>query len=300
MIVREGGSVLRLIVWQWKFVLLSFVSATLVTVGYMHFDFHWLRLPAMPLAVVGAALGIFVSFRTNSCYQRWWEARKLWGRLINTSRHLSVQALHYIGDDKKAERTRILRRHIAYVHTLRCLLREQAPLDDEVVPAYLQPQERAAYRGSSNMTARLLDAQMADLVALNTVGAIDDFRLQGFDQSVRQLLDIQGGCERIKKTPLPRAYGFISERMIQTFSVLFPCALVAELGWATIGISMLVAFCFKLISETGRVLDDPFTMFWNGLPLMALSRTIEVNLLELMGEADLPPMIQPTKYGVLM
>ena len=129
---------------------------------------------------------------------------------------------------------------------------------------------------------------------------LNDFRLSDFDETIRHLLDIQGGCERIKKTPLPRAYGFFSERMIQWFSVLFPCSIVGHLGWGTIFISFLVSFCFKLISETGRVLEDPFNMYYNALPLGALSRTIEVNLLELMGEEDLPEMIKPTANGILM
>jgi putative membrane protein len=299
MIVALRGSVIRLVWWQWRFALMSTLAASAIVVGYEVLDYHWLRLPPVPLGVVGAALGIFVSFRTNSCYQRWWEGRKLWGRLINTSRHIAIQALRYLDDDHAETRTRIVRRHIAYVHTLRCLLRGQKPLEDEIVPTYIEAQEREGYVGSSNLTARLLDAQMKEFAALNQGDVVDDFRLQSLDESVRHLLDIQGGCERIKKTPLPRAYGLISERMIQWFSVMFPCVIVADVGWASIPISFLVAFCFKLISETGRVLEDPFNLFWNALPLMALSRTIEVNLLELLGEEDLPPMIEP-KNGVLM
>ena len=141
---------------------------------------------------------------------------------------------------------------------------------------------------------------MNELLPMNKSGVLNDFRLSDFDETIRHLLDIQGGCERIKKTPLPRAYGFFSERMIQWFSVLFPCSIVGHLSWGTIFISFLVSFCFKLISETGRVLEDPFNMYYNALPLGALSRTIEVNLLELMGEEDLPEMIKPSSDGILM
>ncbi len=299
MIVATKGSVIRLISWQWRFAVMSLAAATAVTVAYKTFDIDWFLLPATPLAVVGAALGIFVSFRTNSSYDRWWEGRKLWGRLINTSRHIAIQSQSYIAPFDEEASKRTVRRHIAYVHTLRCLLREQAPLEDEGVTDYLETEEAASYKGSSNMTARLLVSQLREFTEHNKRGDLNDFRLSDLDESVRHLLDIQGGCERIKKTPLPRAYGFFSERMIQWFSVLFPCSIVAQLGWGTIFISFLVAFCFKLISETGRVLEDPFNMYWNALPLGALSRTIEVNLLELTGETDLPPMVKPTG-GILM
>ncbi|MCA9619570.1 MAG: hypothetical protein KC731_11110, partial [Myxococcales bacterium] len=108
------------------------------------------------------------------------------------------------------------------------------------------------------------------------------------------------GCERIKKTPLPRGYAFIAERLIMAFSFLFPLATVAELGWFVIPVSVLVCLAFTLISEAGRVLEDPFSTFWNGLPLMALSRTIEVNLRQRLGETDLPPIPGPDKHGILM
>ena len=300
MIISESASVTRLILWQWRFAAMALTAATLVTVGHEVYGYQWFLLPTTPMAVVGAAMGIFVSFRTNSCYDRWWEGRKLWGRLINTSRHYAIQSLTYVAPTDEESSKRGIRRHISYVHTLRCLLREQAPLEDELVLQYIDAEEAASYQGSSNMTARLLNAQMSDLRSLSESEELNDFRFSDFDETIRHLLDIQGGCERIKKTPLPRIYGFFSERMILWFSVLFPCSIVGQMSWGTIFISFLVAFCFKLISETGRVLEDPFNLFWNALPLSALSRTIEVNLLELMGEEDLPEMVKPNPPGILM
>jgi len=271
-----------------------------VVLGFEIFEFTWLELPAIPLAVTGAALGIFCSFRTNSCYDRWWEGRKLWGRLINTSRHFAIECRGYLDPTHEGDRQQLVRRHISYVHCLRAILREQDPLADEDVLTYLNEEERVALQGSSNHTARLLDLQMTHLIRLNREGMIDDFRLQSFDESIRHLLDIQGGCERIKKTPLPRGYGFIADRMVLWFSYLLPCAIVKPLGWVTIPVSVLTVLCFRLISETGRVLEDPFNMYWNALPLGALSRTIEINLLELLGETDLPEPVRPNPPHVLM
>lgn len=275
-------------------------SSLFITVAYLEYDVHWLVLPQLPAVVVGAALGIFVSFRTNSSYDRWWEGRKLWGRLVNTSRHMAIEATHYIPNEAAAIRERVVRRHIAYVHTLRAVLRTQEPLEDDNVTSYLDDEALVALRGSSNHCARILTLQMADFVAMEKAGHIDAFRTQTFDETVRHLLDIQGGCERIKKTPLPRIYTFFAENMILWFSMLLPCALVTTLDWLTIPVTVLVAFGFKMISETGRVLEDPFNMFWNALPLSTLSRMIEINCLEIAGADELPEPWPPLSDYVIM
>jgi len=298
MIIGTKGSVLGLLKWQWKFMLFATLTSTAICVAHIHFELTWLKLPSFPLAVVGAALGIFVSFRTNSSYDRWWEGRKLWGRMINTSRHITLEAKQYLhGDDAKRA---VTRRHIAYVHTLRASLREQALLDDEHIVAYLDDDEKELFKTTSNGCNRLLERQMAVFTQQANDGHIDAFRLQSLDESIRHLLDIQGGCERIKKTPLPRIYGFFAERMIQWFSGLVPLALVPEMGWWAIPVAILVAFGFKMISETGRVLEDPFNMFWNGLPLSTISRMIEINVLDLMDETDLPAPHPPLSDTVIM
>ena len=82
MIVAEGGSVFRLLLWQWRAVVLYTVIGTVVT-SLHEFELLRFKLPALPLGVVGGALGIFVSFRTNNAYARWWEARGLWGKIVN-------------------------------------------------------------------------------------------------------------------------------------------------------------------------------------------------------------------------
>jgi putative membrane protein len=84
------------------------------------------------------------------------------------------------------------------------------------------------------------------------------------DQTLCALTDAQGGCERIKRTPMPRGYGFIAERLLLVYSCVFPLCVVAELHWWTVPVNLVVCLGFALISEAGRVLEDPFTMFYNG------------------------------------
>ncbi|TNE44666.1 MAG: hypothetical protein EP343_28820 [Deltaproteobacteria bacterium] len=304
MIVAERGSFLTLMYWQWRTVLVSLFSAGVVL--YLHEGLGWTKvvLPNLPLAVVGAALGIFVSFRTNSGYDRWWEGRKLWGRMINSSRHFATQVLSYFPHNKDGSpsplQKELVHRHIAYVHTLRCLLRLQDPLKDKEVTQYLTEDEQKALQGQTNMTHALLQSQSNALVGAANQGDLNEFRLQSMDRTIAALLDIQGGCERIKKTPVPRGYGFIAKRLIWFYAMLFPLGVISYLGYWTLPINVLVCLSFMLISEVGRVLEDPFNMYYNALPLHALSNTIERNLCQRLGETELAPATQPSDKGILM
>lgn len=300
MMVNNRGSVLALLRWQWKYATFATIGGALAFLLHTVVELDYTTLPGLPLAVVGGAIGIFVSFRTNSAYDRWWEGRKLWGRMINTSRHICSQAVSYLSaPELRDERDQLVHRHIAYVHTLRCLLRKQDPFADEDVMRHLTDAEKEALPSQSNTTHALLQSQLDACTRLSDAGHIDTFRLQGFDESVRHLLDIQGGCERIKKTPMPRGYGFIAEKLIQAYALLFPFSLVDELGWVIIPLNVLICLSFALISEAGRVLEDPFTMFWNGLPLSAISVTIERNLLDRIGKPG-PEGLVPDERGILM
>jgi putative membrane protein len=220
--------------------------------------------------------------------------------MINESRHWASQATKYI--DGEGDRRVFVHRHAAYVHALRCLLRKQDPFEDDEFMARVEVagDELAALRGESNLTHALLDRQLDDLVARNRGGALDDFRLQSMDQTLRELINIQGGCERIKKTPMPPLYGMLANRFVEFYAVLFPLAVVEALGWWTIPVNLLVCTAFSLIAEAGRVLEDPFTMHYNGLPLSAISRMIEVNTRQRLGETELPPLLTANEHSVLM
>lgn len=286
--------------WQWKRSLLFLFAGLAVTASVELWDLTYLELPTLPLSVVGAAIGIFVSFRTNQAYDRWWEGRKLWGRMINESRHWATQATRYIR--QAADQRLLVHRHTAYVHALRCLLRKQDPfLDDEFLARIVVAEDDVdALRDESNLTHALLDLQFRDVVALNDEGSLNDLRLQSMDETLRELINIQGGCERIKKTPMPPLYGLLANRLVELYAILLPLAVVERMGWWTVPVTLLVCTAFSLIAEAGRVLEDPFTLFFNGLPLSAISRMIEVNARQRLGETELPPMLTPSKTGLLM
>lgn len=304
MMVSNTGTIRGLLRWQQSNVVWYTALSTGVFVLYkLHFLsgmpelFH---VPATPVSVLGAAIGIFAAFRTNSAYDRWWEGRKLWGRLINTSRHHATQLLSWIGPHEPEVAEALVRRHIAYVHSLRCLLRTQDPFSDTKVRAYLTDEEQASLPGKSNLTHALLHLSHLEFSTWAAVHQLEPHYVQQLDESTRHLLDIQGGCERIKKTPLPRGYGYIVEQLILAFAVLLPLAIVGDMHLLTIPVTVTICLAFSLISEAGRVLEDPFSMFWNGLPLFAMSRTIENDLLSRLGVDDLEPLPVVDADGILM
>lgn len=298
MIATQKGSVFRLLAWQWLHCLEFLLGGALASLTFLVLGLDWMVLPTAPVTVVGAALGIFVSFRANVGYNRWWEGRQLWGRLVNTSRLLATQVTTYL---PKEQQERVLLTHCAFVHLLRCELRDDDPFADEQVQrvfalAQLDP---AAFQREPSKAHALLHRAYAALVEAADAGQLDARRLQSMDTAFAVLLDVQGGCERIKRTPVPRGYAFIAERLIVAFSLVFPFSVVRELGAAVIPLNVLVCLAFTLISEAGRVLEDPFTHFWNSLPISSISLNIERNVRARLGHTELPAPLPVDKRGVL-
>jgi putative membrane protein len=274
-----------------------FIATLVFLLSYFGLISKTFAIPSFPLAVMGGALGIFVSFRTNSCYQRWWEGRKLWGRLINTSRHICTQAIAYLPEEQAQE---TVYRQIAYVHALRCGLRNENAFEDEHIKRNLTKEEMSLLPGSTNLNHALLNRHMALFAHLNQEEVVNHFRLSDLDETVRHLLDIQGGAERIKKTPFPPIYGYLATRITQVYAALLPICLVNLLGIWIIPFNLVICMAFQLINEVGRTLENPFTHFYPALPLSAMSLTIERNLRQALGETDLPEGQKPIMNGRIL
>jgi putative membrane protein len=298
MMVSNRMSFFGVLLWQWQHSLVFIAAELGAWLGVEHLDMQHLKLPAIPAQVIGSALGIFAAFRANAAYQRWWEGRQLWGRLVNTSRMWASQCRAYIADQALAER--LVRRHVLYVHVLRCQLRDDDPLKDDHVRRALTALNASAddedrYRGQTSLCHCLVDDQLRAAAA----AGLDERRLQSLDQTLMAFLDVQGGCERIKRTPMPRGYGFFVERLILFFAVLFPLGVVEDVGWAVVPLNIVVCMGFTLISETGRVLEDPFNHFYNSLPITSIAVNIERNITQRLGDAPLPPVVAVDSNGIL-
>ncbi len=265
-------------------------------------------LPFSVAAILGSALAIFIAFRNNSAYSRWWEARTLWGGIVNSSRvfarlvktftdsHQHQQ--NYDADRSSHFKKNLINMQIAWAHALRLHLRKQ---DDwqELKPFLLKEDYEAVLTSQNkpNFLQNLMGNHIYNAMANGTLGGFDSFQMEG---QLLALANYQGGCERIKNTPLLRQYHFFTKLFLLVFMIVLPFSLInefakLEISWMMIPVSVLISFVFGVMGKVGEVNEDPFENRIQDVPLTALCNTIERDLKETLGETNLPEKIQPEK-----
>lgn len=240
-----------------------------------------------PFALIGVALSIFLSFRNNASYARWWEARRQWGQIIQTARDIARQTA--ILDEGKAgispERREILEQVIAFGQIAVRQLRREAQTAHEgsalhrVSPADAVLTETARRIGQLLRSGRLLSVEALTL-----------------NESLTRLSQALVACERLANTPVPFAYTLLLHRTAYLFCFMLPFGLADSLGRATPLAVMLVAYTFFGLDALAEELEEPFGMMPNDLPLSAYAVTIERHLRAAMGETDLPPIPEPIDF----
>lgn len=290
MIVRKNLKLSVIIRLSGPRVLAATTWAMLFVVLHEVVGLTWLSVPNTAVGPMATALAIFLAFHNNGSYDRWWEARKQWGQLVNSSRSFARQVLTFV-EDPSAHRA-LLHRHIAYVHALRFHLRKQTDQWNELAP-FLAKAELDEVVKAGNVPLALVQRQAKTLEQLRKAGALSDFRAVQLDQTLTDLMNVQGACERIKNTPLPRQYEFYTRLFVWFFALILPATMIDALGWRTPFFTVPTSFLFFALEGVAAVNEDPFENRIQDTPLTALCRTIEINLRELGGEKDLPPPLQP-------
>ncbi|MFT3673469.1 bestrophin family protein [Aestuariivirga sp.] len=260
-----------------------------VAVGLVLLQHHFAVLPAIdatPFTVFGIALSLFLGFRNNAAYDRWWEARRLWGGLLADVRSLARETEVFVQD--KPLRTKMLGETLAFMHLHRANLR-QLPDDTE-----------AKSRGSQFLTAphppcAALDSISADVAQGCRNGQIDGFGARTLTARVGSLALQQAGCERIALTPLPFVYSLLIYRTIYIYCFLLPLALVGPAGWMTPVFVAIVAYVFLGLAEVTEELSHPFGSTTNGLPLDAICRAAEISIAPHLG-LEAPQPLRATDY----
>ena len=261
--------------------------------------FQWkVTLTTVPFTLIGLALAIFLGFRNNTAYDRYWEARKLWGDLVHRSRSLArqLQSLPDFAQPAQAGapddvRRVMIRRAVAFAHALRHQLRNSDARED--LAGWLDARELHAFGASRLGTDFLLRRQGQDLGDCVRSGRLDPRLAAEMDATLSAMAAVAAGCERIKTTPIPFAYTLLLHRTASLYCFLLPFGLVDTIGLMTPFVVAVVAYTFFGLDAVGDEIDDPFGLGVHHLPLMAICRTIEVNLLEALGERDLPPALEP-------
>jgi putative membrane protein len=251
-----------------------------------HMRHYPLGLGTPPFALVGIALAVFLGFRNSASYERWWEGRKLWGTLLNTSRALALQALSLPDNRDRAEERRFLSALGALPHALRHQLRNTDALAD------------LAPRLSPELHARVAAAKFRPALILLWLGewvaerkredALDGYAVLAIQHNLNALSDVIGGCERIASTPLPFSYSVMIHRTIYLFCVMLPFGLVDGAGLLTPLFALLVAYAFMALEAIAAQIEDPFGLEENDLALNAICDAIEAALHDMAADPDFP------------
>jgi len=246
-------------------------------------------LAAVPFSLLGLALSVFLAFRNNVCYDRWWEGRRQWGSLIQYSRGLVRQALHAWPAGAEAPRA-VARYTVAYAHALAARLRRDDPLP--AMRAWVPDGDLDALRTSRNVNNLMARRITALIASARADGTLSDYVAQALLDQLEGCSASQAACERIAGTPAPYAYSLLLHRTAWMFCLLLPFGLTPALGWWAAPVTVAVAYTFFGLDALGDELEDPFGREDNDLPLGALVRSIEIDIRELLDEPP-PEPLQP-------
>lgn len=324
----------EVLLWTRRDIVQHLTVAALITAAYEFLGWRWLAIPWVPVALLGTAVAFLTGFKNNASYDRLWEARRIWGAIVNASRTWGVMARDYVTDRHAAgdvapgavdaSRRALYRRHFAWLTALRYALREPRTWEsiqlahnaeyrnkwfqvDEhqrdigtALRPYLDDTEYAAVMAQSNKAAQVLALQSAHLERLLRDGLIEDFRHMELTRVLSELFTQQGASERIKNFPYPRQYATMNLWFVKIFVVLVPLGMLQEfdklggqLIWLAIPFSALAGWIFTTMEKIGEGTENPFEGSANDVPITAMSRMIEIDLRQMLGDSDIPPPIAP-------
>lgn len=323
------------IFWTRRDIYALSILAIIPTTLYYCFGWTWLAIPWVPIALIGTAAAFIVGFRNTQTYNRLWEARQIYGAIVNTSRSWGMMVRGFVkGDVPPTELQELHReliyRHIAWLTALRFQLREsrtwenmkviksnveysrwyhvaewENKLEDEL-RSFLPARELEYVLSKKNRATHIISLQSQQLKALRERGLVSELNAIELEQLLVNLYDQQGKCERIKNFPYPRQFATINQMFVRLFSFLIPFGVLNEfqkLGphmvWLTLPFSVTVGWIFLTMERVGESTENPFEGSANDVPITSMSRTIEIDLREMLDEQDIPPAIGP-QHNILL
>lgn len=328
---------LEVLLWTRRELVVMTLVAALPTAAYAVLGWEWLEVPWVPVAMLGTASAFTIGFRNNATYGRLWEARQIWGAIVNASRSwaihvrdLAVPAAPGVPEAAAALQQTLLHRHIAWLTALRYQLREPrvwedagrpdnvafraryltVPEHDGALPAELErllgTAEAAHVMAQGNRAAAILSLQSADIATLARDGRLDSVGHVALLRLLTDQYEQQGKCERLKNFPYPRQFATANYWFIRVFAVLVPFGMLQEFRslehgwvWLTIPFSVLVTWIFRALEKVGESSENPFAGGANDVPITSMSRAIEIELRAMLGESPLPAPITPVNEILL-
>ncbi|MCT4122286.1 multidrug transporter [Elizabethkingia anophelis] len=318
----------------YRMLLLSIVPTAL----FYFLSIKWLAIPWVPVALLGTATAFISGFKNTQTYNRTWEARQIYGTIINSSRAFGIMIKDFVRVNDKTEEAalhkEIIYRHFAWLTALRFQLREvkswenvktksynieylkyykvpewESSLDKELKP-FLSENEWQYILSTKNKSTQIIAQQSSVFKKLNEEGKISDYNYVALENQLKDLYDQQGKCERIKNFPYPRQFSSINLYFTNALCLLLPLGFIGEFSkmiekfgeniiWLVIPFSVLLGWVFLVLEQIGESTENPFEGNANDIPITQISRNIEIDLREMLGEKDLPPAIQPQNNIIL-
>jgi putative membrane protein len=296
---------LRKVFWN-----IRYETITTLLVAVIIYILHQLKvidiaLPFSIAGILGSALAIFIAFRNQSSYARWWEARTIWGGIINNSRIFARQIIVNVDNavtigkvsqtDADTYKKEMINRQIAFAHSLRLHLRKQNNLEE--IQHLLLEKEFAEIRQKQNRPNILLHTQgmrIKQAMQKEMLGAFDNISME---PNLATFSNWQGACERIKNTPLPMNYQYFTKLFLYVFIFVLPICLIGEFTKMNIAImiipvSFMICFVFAVMNRVGEINENPFENQISDIPMTALCNTVERDLKEMLGET-IPEKTEP-------
>ncbi|UOU97103.1 hypothetical protein MUU74_11425 [Chryseobacterium daecheongense] len=325
---------LEFIMWTRRSIYILTILAAIPTVLYFC-GWKFLAFPWQPIAIMGTAVAFIVGFKNNASYSRLWEARQIYGAIINDSRSFGYILRDALSGKDPGKVKEMFSRHYAWLTALRFQLREPrawenmntAQFDeyaqkyeiperisklDEELKSYLSETELQYILSKKNRATQLMASQSKELSEAYARGEINDFQWTQINQQLVKFTDNQGKAERIKNFPYPRNFSSITTYLLLLFIVFVPFGLLKEfdkLGegtffegitlWFNIPFSLLVTWCFHTLDNVGEASVNPFEGSANDVPITQISRTIEIDMRDMLDEVNLPSAITPKNNIVL-
>lgn len=266
--------------------LLVTIYSIVIAILYNNFHVTRITIPISVPMVLGTVISLLLGFRSNQAYDRWWEARIIWGAIVNDSRSLARQITSFVSnpyedEDIEAFKNKFVRRQIAWCYALSHSLRGEDPFQS--ITRLLDEDEVVYLSKFRNVPSGILKLHETDIIHAMKMGWINEYQQVELDRTLTRLCDSMGKCERIKNTVFPSTYSLYIHFALNLFIMLLPFGIIEYLGFVEIPLVIAISASFMLIEKMAIHLQDPFENKPTDTPMTTISKTIETDLKQILG-----------------
>jgi ion channel-forming bestrophin family protein len=281
---------------KWELLFVSVIAVFVYTITHFFRE----HIPPMPISIpafLGTAISVILSFKLNQSYDRWWEARKVWGNIVNESRNLILQLQSFVGKEHQQEIRRIAYQQIAWCYALGRSLRELDPLVQ--LDKFLSPKDLEFVSTHRNKPLAIQQLNAMAIGDLKKQGSLDSYCQVQVNSTIVNLVNAMGMAERIKSTVFPATYRMFLHFFIYLFVVTLSISLSGIESYFEIPLLLVISSVFFLLERTATHLQDPFSNKPTDTAMTTIATTIEVNLKQMIGDKELPPAVEPKEFYLM-